>query len=530
MQVVPLPAPYLGVNEKVPVVALQSPFCENLLNFNITQAGVELRKGDSKYRMLTVSGSSSTTFIGMFNFGDTKLFLVLKEAFTNFMLFYDAETGALVYTSVNSVNTLTFSTIYFKERLYFFGDTNTLAPGLVWDGSTISSTGFSGTGLSPIGGNTFKNRIYLIQIGEAAFWYGGIDAVTGAVIKRDLSGIINRKATLSSIASVTITEQTASVVLQCFIFSSGEILFYSGSYPDSADWTLVRRGQVGQPVATNSVVSYEGDSILMCDTGAVSLREVFLKSSQKTSNSSLTDPVRKSWGALVQGMRTLLGNTSGPITSGSLVGNIRAIYDTKNDRIIFSFPFSPVTNFYGSFFFIYHASLDSWSFHSSTGNEQVVQAGGIKDMVFYKNKVLLASYNTTLTPSVVIMVYEKEGSSGFVDRNSLDTGDNTYSFKLKSAPISNNRASLQSVKGMDLIIESDLYATTNYTLIKEFGVQTTNTQSTIAPTGLQKPYVNLGIDGSYIQYEMSGATAAGKTVGVKLYSTNIWKEDSIVTR
>ncbi len=530
METVPLPAPFLGVNEKVPVIALQTPYCENLYNYNVTQAGCELRKGDSKFAMLTVAGSASTTFVGMFNFGSTKLFLVLKQAATNFMLFYDAETGALVYTSINSVNTLSFSTIFFRDRLFFFSDTATLAPGLVWDGATIASTGFTGTGITPIGGNAYKNRIYLIQGGEAAFWYGGIDAVTGACTKRDYSSLITQKATLSSIASITLSDQLSAIRLQVFIFSSGEILFYSGSYPDSADWTQVGSSSVGQPVATNSVIAYEGDSLLLCDTGVISLRDLFLKGSQQAKTTSINENVQKSWGDLVQGMRTTLGNTNGPITSGSLVGNIRAIYDTKNDRLLFHFPYSPLTNYYGSYYFVYNCLLQAWGFQSSVGNEDVSQNGGIKDMVFYKNKVLVCSYNTTLTPSVVIMVYEKEGSTGYVDRNSLDTANNTYTYKLKSAPITNGRALIQYVGGMDVIVESDLYATTNYTLIKDFGVQTTSNQLTSAPTGVQKPFVNVGIEGSYIQYEISGTTAASKTVGMKLYGTNIWKDEGASPR
>jgi len=124
------------------------------------------------------------------------------------------------------------------------------------------------------------------------------------------------------------------------------------------------------------------------------------------------------------------------------------------------------------------------------------------------------------------MIYVKEGATGFMDRKSDDSGDVGYDYNITSAPLSNGRAYIQKVEGMDVILNSDLYAQTSYKLIKDLGVAETSSQilSGVNADSLQKPFVNLGIEGSYVQYKISGTTVTGKTTGLVLYGTNVWIE------
>ena len=517
MNPIPLPAPYAGVNELIPKIAIESPFCEELHNFNVTQEGITLRHGDSKYRLITPAvGRTTSDFI--FQYGDTALFIVKYDFTGGTLNIYNVTTSTTVYTSGILFANDNFASLYFNKYLFLFGY-NFHSPGYVYNGAAWGVIGYTGSGtFRPYGGNVYNNRAYLLQATEAAYWYSNINAVSGAMKKVDLSSITEQKCTLSAIASFTVAETVQAVTYQTFIFDNGEVLFYGGSYPDAPDWTLVGKAKIGQPLDYNSVFQYQGDSIVLCDTGVVSLRDLFLKGSQEGKGLSINDRIQITWSNLIQAYRSAYANPVGPIIFGS-TGSVKGLWDPKSDRIIISFPFyldSTGTIQFGSFYFVFNTQLTSWCTQRSYG----CLGTTIINSTVFQNKVLLLCTSNAQTH---IMIYEKEGSAGFTDRDADDSSDVAYDFETISAPVANGRNYVQKATGLDVIVKSDLYAQTNYQLIKDFGVVTSNAQTTNAPTGtLQKPFVNMGIEGSYIQYKISGTTTTGKTVGLEMYGANLW--------
>lgn len=518
MQPIPLPAPYGGIDERTPVIALESPFCENLLNFNVVQTGLKLRNGDSKYRLIA-NGASLTEQLPLrlFVYGQSYAFALILDDSANQLRVFDID-GNVVLGSFAETNTsyLNYFSLFFNNYLFFFTGEGSATPGFVYNGSTIAAIGYTGAGFTPLGGNVYKQRAYIIQYAEAAYWYSGIDAVSGALTKVDLTTVITLKARLSGIATFSISDNISSNVYQAFIFDSGEILFYQGSYPADPNWALVGRSFVGSPIGMDSNIAYQGDVLLFCDNGIISLKDLFLRGSQNAQVLSVNVRVQKTWVALIKAMRSLLNIPVGP-----LVPAVRGIYDSKNNRIIISFPYylnSSGVATPGSFFFIFDSVQGAWYYHRSFGP---ATGKSIIDITNYKGKVLMmCPVNTSNT-----MIYEKEGASGFTDRSAADAAENGYDYEVKMAPVSGDRAYVLKAEGLDVIIESDLYSETNYQLISDLGVGTTTAQlAPSQPTGVQKPLINMGIEGSYIQPKISGTTTSGKSVGYNLYGLNLWKE------
>jgi hypothetical protein len=334
-----------------------------------------------------------------------------------------------------------------------------------------------------------------------------------------LGGIIANRSTLSSIGTFTISDQVTTEAFIAFIFSNGEILFYNGSYPNSADWRLVGRAKIAQPLFVDSLIDYQGDTLVMCDLGIVSLRDLFLKGSQQALSLSVSELVQKQWASLVKAIRIARGTPVGPLTNNAVNGSIRGLYDAKDERLIVSFPYyldSAGALQSGSFYFVFNTELGAWSFHRSFG-------GIIYDMNLYENSVrLLSRYGTDNG----VTIYTKEGAADFMDDDADTVGEIAYDYECISAPIANGRTYVQKVGGVDAIINSDLYSQTNWYLIRDFGVETTTAQSVpnVVAGSLQKPYINIGIEGSFVQWKVSGTTAASKTTGLKLYGTNVWLE------
>lgn len=515
---IPLSAPFGGIDQTTPIQGLESPFCESLLNFNTTSGGVTLRNGDSVFAKLPAGTSGSK----LYAYGDTKLLQAVYNSGTNKVDIYDVEAGTVGFSTGAAGNDTTFYSVYFNKYLFLFNP-GVYSLGVSYNGSAYAAINFTaavGPTVLPRGGGVFNERIYIIQSAEAGYWYGEIDAISGAIHYVDLSSIVENNCFLVTIAPITIADNVSAVTLLAFIFSNGEVLFYSGAYPDSADWQRVGHAKISQPLNYNSSIRYQGDALVMCDNGVVSLRDLFLKGSEDAASLTVNSRIQTTWALFVKFLRASASVTSGPVGAGTGVG----AWDSKNNRIIIVFPYTLVSttsvSSSGSHYFVFDTIRKSWNFHRSFGIESGTHTG-TKSLVFYKNKILVSADGNTPT------VWEKEGATGFTDRSVHDDAEIGFDYEIKSAPIrTSNDAYVKKCQGLDLFLETDLHAQTNYALIRDLGVETTAAQQlpSDSPTTLQKPNVNIGIEGSYLQYKISGTTAASKTVGLKLYGVTAWME------
>ena len=531
MDPIPLPAPFGGVDDLTPIIALQPPYCENLLNFNVLQEGVVLRYGDKKFGVTITQAAGGSVPQRIFTYGNSRIFVLSYEVTAQKYVLYDMESGATSFDMTTILpGALAFSGFYdlfFNNYLFMFSKAaGVTIPGMYFDGTAFGAIGYTGTGYAPLGGNVYKNRAYMIQNGAPGYWYSADKAITGPCVYVDLATIIKEDCDLAIICSFSLSDNVSAIVLQAFVMDNGEVLFYSGSYPDSPDWTQVGDAKIGQPVDYNAYIKNGGDSLVLCDTGVISMRDLFLKGAQEGKGLSINDRVSQRWAELIQSIRTVYSIPNGPISviinGTNTSGYIRGISDSKADRIIINIPFylSSGTATTGNTQFIFDSQRTSWFFHQSYKASTVPKL--VYDINRYKNKVILASSGTTK-----IMVSEKEGATNFTDRDADDSLDNGYYYEVISAPVAEGRAYVQQGQGMDVILKSDLYSETNYYLTRDFGVQTSTAQK-IPGTGytgvLQKPFANIGIEGSYIQYKITGTTVSGKSVGYQLYGTNFWKD------
>lgn len=516
-----LPAPFGGIDQSIPKAALKSPFCEDLFNFNTNQIGISLRKGDSYYTNINPAGLVSTKRI--YNYGDQKGFLAV---FNNSVLpgeidFYDIDSGGVVFSS-SSGGTDDFHTLYFNKYLFFFGE-SVYIPGYFYNaiGGVFGSIGYTNAGtpsvtFNPVGGDVYNHRAYMIQKTSASYWYSGIDEVSGSCTNINLAGIIQNYGELFVIAPITISDNISAITFQAFVFNSGEVLFYSGDYPDADNWAMIGRAQIGHPLNYNSGFQYQGDYYIICDNGLFSLRDLFLKGSEDAASLTVNSRVQGTWTALVNAMRTFYSYT----TLNRILG-IHGVWDTKGNRLIISFPgYLNASNVFnlGSFYFVFDTINKSWNFQRSFG---IGTGKSIIDIITYRNNVLILAD----VASGHGIVYLKEGATGFTDRsNANGSVQNTYDYEFLSAPVPFAKTADYEASQIEPIMQSDLYAQTNWQFVADFGKQSTDNQPLVDQGAfVAKPAVNIGIQNiTYVQVKMSGSTTSGKTIGLDLYSYNVW--------
>jgi len=502
-----LPAPYRGVNESVPLAALESPFCENLVNFNVTRAGISLRHGDSKVQYVN-RGVDADYATGLAVYADKLFSIAIDLSGISETRIYNALTNTLVYTGAPATGLSQTCYVTFNRYLFIFGDA--FSDSVVYNGTAgtwaaVTFTGISGQIASAC---VYNNRMYMSRGSDGTtpnrqiYWYTELLAITGAVNQVDLSGVFNFASDLSFVAPLTIADNVSAVTMLCCVAMSGEILFYSGSYPDSASWSLIGRAQIGELISYNAYVAYQGDILAFSKNGVVSLRDLFLKGSEQAANLTVNTNVQDTWRATING--------------AVFTSEIRGCWDSVRNKIIIQFPYASFdpTSGYGGCYFVFDTIQQAWSFHKrgQTGVQMI-------DIAFCDGVTYTLANNFGN-----FMVYEKEGATGFTDRTATDAGETAYDYEMLSAPIPFPKTAAYETTQIEPILESDLYSQTNWNLVADFGRQTSNDQKTDAlTTSVAKPAVNVGMQNiTYVQVKMSGTTTSGKTVGLDLYSYNVW--------
>ena len=164
-----------------------------------------------------------------------------------------------------------WSTVTMNGRGLFFNGADTPQQ---YDGSAVTNNTFTGiadpTTLKHA--HVHKERLFLWQAQSQTFYYGGNQAITGALQPFDLSFV--RSLVGNIVAMETFTYDSGEGVDDDLVIfmSSGQVLVYRGSDPSSAsNWALTGVYQVGCPLSPRAVQKFGGDVLVMTDDGYLPL-------------------------------------------------------------------------------------------------------------------------------------------------------------------------------------------------------------------------------------------------------------------
>lgn len=501
-----LPPPYKGQNDQYPVIAIQNPYCERMVNFNNKDGFVKLRQGNDCW----LSSNLVNYFTSdIFSYG-AELFLVMQRTATD-NRFYDVTATATFVLDHTAVSTgIAPASFYYNGLIVFCDGVSTTT----YNGSAWVDGGFTFTGpLTPYGGTEYKTRAYFIGYNSTAYAFSNVDVTSGACTTIDLQDQISFGGVIYMIRPISMTQNLTADVVLSFIFSSGEILVYGGSYPNSATWGRISQFKVSKPLQYNSYVDAKGDSILFTESEVLSLRNLFANGYQKEKTDGIGSTINKRWRQCMQAY-----------ISNSLTRYVTGVYDEKNDRIVISMPryVNPTTGALVSntlFQLIYDFNLEAWYEYvqtdSSLSNALVVGA------TYFNGDIYLAvQAGVSLTAAIVMKL---EGATTYVDDQIDGSGTVAIDYHLKSAPYPISKFGSNQISGLELIMKSGLYPQTNFKWIADLGRQETAAQ-TLADlgSGVTKPMVNVGIqDAITVQLDISGSSVSN-SIGLEIYGQNLW--------
>lgn len=486
---------------------------------------MSLRKGDSLYKEETTA--ANVVIMSVSKYQNTSILVLTRNSATNEVILWRVDSGGAtnIYAVVLAWAPTTYSNSAFGQYVYFFSSDGTNEHSIKYDGTTVSLSGYSAaTGSAATfvilgAGVAYKNRHYLPRRASTGYWYSQISAVTGTCKYVDLASILSTVGYITNIATFTLSDQVSAEQIIAFITNNGEVLFYTGDSPESANWTVAGSAIIGRPYALDSGCAYQGDYILATEQGIVSLRDLFLKGSGSGTLQTLNSNVTNSWQKSVEDYGVGTG------------GVVDCLFDPLGNRLLFNFPVPygrppPGGDSEGHTFYVFGTDTLAWSLHT---RRYVKSPTLCRKSVIWNNAVYYITYreDTNGVQQSGFKILKKEGADIFGDITSgILTDPIGVNFQYISAPVSNGRLYVQKCGGMDVIMQSDINDSVFYQLYADFGAQTTNSQAIPATAfELRKTWVNIGIEGSFIQYRMVGTAPTGAGLfGLYLYGFNFWTE------
>lgn len=261
-----LPAPYGGLNLRDDITALKPNEARVLENWVAKNGVLSLRDGYSASATSVGSGEVDTLacFVGL-----TAEKLVAASGGH----IYDVSSAGAASSLASGFSSNTWQTALYNNRLQFVNGVD--AP-QIYDGSTVSGAGWSGTALTTtnlINVACVRNRMWFCEVNQADVWYGGIGSITGTLTKFQLSQI----ATGGTCTAITAWSQQSVAgpnELTVFVMSTGELIIYQGD--PATDFALVGKFSTGaRPIGRRCVIKVGGESVIITRLGLLPVSAAF---------------------------------------------------------------------------------------------------------------------------------------------------------------------------------------------------------------------------------------------------------------
>ena len=173
--------------------------------------------------------------------------------------------GAAVQLAMGFTNNR-WQAVNFKGRLFMVNGVD--AP-QDYNGTAVAATAWTGPMSinALINVNAYRNRLYFVEKDTAKVWYGGVEAITGALTVFDLSSAGRVGGSLTLMATWTQGTETGADEFAVFVMDTGECLIYAGSNPAATDWSLIGRFKLGTPMGRRASFNVGAQLLLITNTG-----------------------------------------------------------------------------------------------------------------------------------------------------------------------------------------------------------------------------------------------------------------------
>ena len=245
-----LPSPTMGVDWTVPENRVELPFSPFLYNWVADGRGVGQKIGDT--HLLAPAAPAGAIY--SFEAGNA---LILSTTTTNQITW----PGSGADTAIAAGPVVVNDYVNYNGYIFLAGTTNSPS----WDGTTYNATAFNGqTGGSQAFCTIFRNRY--VQGQGTSLWYApSAGALSGVLIELSLASFI-REGAIAGVAAMSALDDLNVQDYLMVITTGGDVLFFQGDFPSSANWQLVVHKKMPLTLGNEDTIScyeYAGDAYIL---------------------------------------------------------------------------------------------------------------------------------------------------------------------------------------------------------------------------------------------------------------------------
>jgi hypothetical protein len=289
----PIPSPVGGLNTREGFTSLKPEEARVLQNWLPDMGGCRIRPGYTHFCLvgggLTADSTGITADTNAYKADSTVTSFSLSSPVRTLATFKGASATKLVAacdgglfdttgaTAVPIASILTYPSDYWVTEsfnAYLFGVCVGNTPWR-YDGTTLTATGFSGSGLTLTNLQTVslvKGRLWFTEANSADVWYGGSASVTGSLTKFQLSQIAQGGKCIG-IGAWSYEGGAGPNDQTVFMMSTGEIIIYSGD--PATTFAKVGSYSAPMPVSINPFVKVGGELVILTVNGPIPISFIY---------------------------------------------------------------------------------------------------------------------------------------------------------------------------------------------------------------------------------------------------------------
>ena len=342
-QSIDVPAPIGGLNTRDSLSLMPITDAIKMVNWVPQPTGLSARRG---YVPITASyGNPVETTIPYVN-GTTKILITAAGA----NIYTDDVDGTKTSIGSGFTNNKWFSAKIANNMVLVNGQDDPRN----FDGASLSTPSITGD-LATYGEEKMngiakhKSRLFMWDSANGDFFYGGVNAVSGAFAKFQLSRVSNTGGNILEIKTISRDAGDGGDDYAAFILDTGEILVYQGSNPaDATAWALVGRYVAPPLIAKGCAHEFAGDVLMVTQSDLIKLSDV-IKYGSEAGGFNIT-PSKLS-GAIANDFLLYGGNYGWQLTthpaSGWIIINVPEVAGTTYHQFVVNTVTGSATRFEG---------------------------------------------------------------------------------------------------------------------------------------------------------------------------------------
>lgn len=294
-----LPAPVGGLNFKDGLAAMPPLDAYLLDNLVVNKTSVSLRGGYTSFA--SGMGSANVDTLAVYSGASSDKLLAGTDG-----KIYEISSGTPSSLATGFSNNY-WSTVLCSGTLLFFNGVDTPQK---YDGSTVSSASYTGTGLTATKlcqVNLYRSRLYMVEENSLRIWYTDTSSVTGALTDFDFARIFRKGGKL--LWTATWTRDGGNGMDDLFVAATnkGEMVVYSGSYPAGSDWKIIGRFDTPVCIGRRSFFQLGGDLVVITEQGCFGLSSIMQFGTIVQATDQISDNVNLAFADLAKYYGSLTG-------------------------------------------------------------------------------------------------------------------------------------------------------------------------------------------------------------------------------